>query len=74
MQNQEYPEELFNKKSEIKSHQSVFLDRNPISKIMPVMLLLPVLTIASSIYFMEDKPHSFFHKCNRGYHWGSLWW
>ena len=32
------------------------LSRNPVSKVMPVMLLLPVFTIASSMFFLEEQP------------------
>ena len=32
------------------------LSRNPVSKVMPVMLLLPVFTIASSILFLGEQP------------------
>jgi len=32
------------------------LSRNPVSKVMPVMLLLPVFTIASSMLFLEEQP------------------
>jgi O-acetylserine/cysteine efflux transporter len=32
------------------------LSRNPVSKIMPVMLLLPVFTIASSMLFLGEQP------------------
>lgn len=32
------------------------LSRNPVSKVMPVMLLLPVFTIATSMLFLEEKP------------------
>ena len=32
------------------------LSRNPVSKVMPVMLLLPVFTIASSMLFLGEKP------------------
>ena len=32
------------------------LSRNPVSKVMPVMLLLPVFTIASSMFFLGEHP------------------
>ena len=32
------------------------LSRNPVSKVMPVMLLLPVFTIASSMLFLGEQP------------------
>jgi len=32
------------------------LARNPVSKVMPVMLLLPVFTIASSMFFLGEQP------------------
>ena len=32
------------------------LSRNPVSKVMPVMLLLPVFTIASSMIFLGEQP------------------
>ena len=32
------------------------LSRNPVSKVMPVMLLLPVFTIASSMFFLGEQP------------------
>jgi O-acetylserine/cysteine efflux transporter len=32
------------------------LARNPVSKVMPVMLLLPVFTIASSMLFLGEEP------------------
>ena len=32
------------------------LSRNPVSKVMPVMLLLPVFTIASSMLFLGEEP------------------
>ena len=32
------------------------LARNPVSKVMPVMLLLPVFTIASSMLFLGEQP------------------
>ena len=32
------------------------LSRNPVSKVMPVMLLLPVFTIVSSIIFLGEQP------------------
>jgi O-acetylserine/cysteine efflux transporter len=32
------------------------LSSNPVSKVMPVMLLLPVFTIASSMLFLGEKP------------------
>ena len=32
------------------------LSRNPVSKVMPVMLLLPVFTIASSVLFLGEQP------------------
>ena len=32
------------------------LSRNPISKVMPVMLLLPVFTIATSMLFLGEQP------------------
>ena len=32
------------------------LSRNPVSKIMPVMLLLPVFTIATSMLFLGEQP------------------
>jgi O-acetylserine/cysteine efflux transporter len=32
------------------------LSRNPVSKVMPVMLLLPIFTIASSMFFLGEQP------------------
>ena len=32
------------------------LSRNPVSKVMPVMLLLPVFSIASSMFFLGEQP------------------
>ena len=32
------------------------LSRNPVSKVIPVMLLLPVFTIASSMFFLGEQP------------------
>ena len=32
------------------------LSRNPVSKVMPVLLLLPVFTIASSMLFLGEQP------------------
>ena len=32
------------------------LSNNPVSKVMPVMLLLPVFTIASSMFFLGEQP------------------
>ena len=32
------------------------LSRNQVSKVMPVMLLLPVFTIASSMFFLGEQP------------------
>jgi len=32
------------------------LSRNPVSKVMPVMLLLPIFTIASSMFFLGEHP------------------
>ena len=32
------------------------LSRNSVSKVMPVMLLLPVFTIASSMFFLGEQP------------------
>ena len=32
------------------------LYRNPVSKVMPVMILLPVFTIASSMFFLGEQP------------------
>ena len=32
------------------------LSRNPVSKVMPVMLLLPVFTITSSMLFLGEQP------------------
>ena len=32
------------------------LSRNPVSKVMPVMLLLPVFTIVSSMFFLGEHP------------------
>ena len=32
------------------------LSRNPVSNVMPVMLLLPVFTITSSILFLGEQP------------------
>ena len=32
------------------------LSRNPVSKVMPVMLLLPVFTIVSSMFFLGEQP------------------
>ena len=32
------------------------LSRNLVSKVMPVMLLLPVFTIASSMLFLREQP------------------
>ena len=32
------------------------LSSNPVSKVMPVMLLLPVFTIASSMLFLGEQP------------------
>ena len=32
------------------------LARNPVSKVMPVMLLLPVFTIALSMFFLGEQP------------------
>ena len=32
------------------------LSRNPVSKVMPVMLLLPVFTIATSMLFLGEHP------------------
>jgi Predicted membrane protein len=32
------------------------LSRNPVSKVMPFMLLLPVFTIISSMLFLEERP------------------
>ena len=34
------------------------LSRNPVSKVMPVMLLLPVFTIFSSMLFLGERPTS----------------
>ena len=32
------------------------LSRNPVSKVMPVMLMLPVFTIISSMLFLGERP------------------
>ena len=32
------------------------LSNNPVSKVMPVMLLLPIFTIASSMFFLGEQP------------------
>ena len=32
------------------------LSSNPVSQVMPVMLLLPVFTIASSMFFLGEQP------------------
>ena len=32
------------------------LSRNPVSKVMPVLLLLPFFTIASSMFFLREQP------------------
>ena len=32
------------------------LSRNPVSQVIPVLLLLPVFTIASSVLFLDEHP------------------
>ena len=32
------------------------LSRNPVSQVIPVLLLLPVFTISSSVLFLDERP------------------